>query len=184
MASFTAFDWLLVAIVLISTAMAFGRGLIRVLFSLAGLVVGLVLACWNYQSVGAQLHQWVTSVAVAQVLAFLAIILAVWFIFAVAAGLVRRAVKAVGLGFVDRLFGAVFGAVRGVLLGIALLMGLAAFMPDSSWAKESVLAPYFLGGAHAVSFVVPQHFEAQVADGARHLLKKNAEALKHSTEAQ
>ena len=162
-ASFTAFDWLLVAVVVVSAAMAFGKGLIRVLFSLAGLIVGLLVASWNYQSVGDRLHPWVASVPVAQVLAFLTIILVNWFLFAIIAGIVRRAVKAVGLGFVDRLFGAVFGAVRGVLLGLAMLMALAAFAPGSSWARESVLAPYFLEGAHAVSFVVPQHFEWRMA---------------------
>jgi membrane protein required for colicin V production len=182
--SFTAFDWLLVAIVFVSAAMAFRRGIIRVLFSLAGLIVGILVASWNYLSLAARIHPWVTSVPTAQVLAFLTIILVVWFVFAAAAGFVRRAVKAVGLGFADRLLGAAFGGVRGVLLGIAMLMALAAFAPDSSWVRESALAPYFLEGAHAVSFVVPQHFEAQMSDGARHLLKKNAEALKHSTDAQ
>ena len=184
MASFTAFDWLLAALVVVSAAMAFGRGIIRVLFSLAGLIAGILIASWNYPQLAIQIHPWVTSVPTAQILAFLTIILVVWYVFAAAAGFVRRAVKAVGLGFADRLLGAAFGAVRGVLLGIAMLMALAAFAPDSTWVTESVLAPYFLEGAHAVSFVVPQHFEAQMSDGARHLLKKNAEALKHSTDAQ
>ncbi len=120
----------------------------------------------------------------AQVLAFLTILLGVWFVAGVLAGMVRKAVKAVGLGFADRMLGAVFGAVRGVLLGIALMMAVAAFAPDSGWAKRSVLAPHFLAGAHAVSFVVPQHLAGQVSDGARHLLKKNAEALKRSVPAQ
>jgi len=182
--SFTALDWLLVAVVVVSAAMAFGRGLIRVLFSLAGLITGILVASWQYERLAAQIHPWVTNFPTAYVLSFLAIILVVWFLFAAAAGFVRRAVSAVGLGFADRLLGAVFGAVRGVLLGIAMLMAVAAFAPDSSWFKESVLAPDFLAGAHAVSFVVPQHFEAQMSDGTRRLLKKNAEALKRGTAAQ
>lgn len=182
--SFTAFDWLLVAVVVVSTAMAFRRGIIRVLFSLAGLIVGILVASWNYLALAARIQPWVSSVPTTQILAFLTIILSVWIVFAALAGFVRRAAKAVGLGFADRLLGAAFGAVRGVLLGIAMLMALAAFAPDWSWVRESALAPYFLEGAHAVSFVVPQHFEAQISDGARHLLKKNAEALKHSTAAQ
>jgi membrane protein required for colicin V production len=184
MASFTAFDWLLVAVVVISAAMAFGRGIIRVLFSLAGLIAGILIASWNYQRLAVQIHPWVTSVPTAQILAFLTIILAIWFFFAIIAGFVRRAVKAVGLGFADRLLGAVFGAARGVLLGIAAMMALAAFAPESTWIRQSVLAPYFLEGAHEVSFVVPEHFEAQMSDGARQLLKRNAEALKHNTAAQ
>jgi len=179
-ASLTGFDWILVGCVVVSAAMAFRRGLIRVLFSLAGLVAGLLVAMWNYVEVGAWIQTWVTSLATAEVLAFLAILLAVWFLFAIGGAFVRRAVRAVGLGFADRLLGAAFGVARGVLLGIAAMMALAAFAPDSEWMRESVLAPYFFHGAHAVSFVLPQHFEAQMSDGARHLFKKNAEGLKQS----
>jgi len=183
-ASLTGFDWMLVVCMAVSAAMAFRRGLIRVLFSFAGLVAGLIVASWNYLQVGASLHTWVTSVATAQILAFLAILLAVWFVFAMIGAFVRRAVKAVGLGFADRLLGAAFGVARGVLLGVAAIMALVAFAPESSWMKQSVLAPYFLEGAHAVSFVLPQHFEVQMSDGATHLLKKNSEGLKRSTPAK
>lgn len=183
-ASLTAFDWMLVGCVVISALMAFRRGFIRVLFSLAGLIAGLLVAIWNYVALAAWMHTWVTSLATAQILAFLTILLAVWFAFAVAGAFVRRAVKAVGLGFADRLLGAAFGAARGVLLGIAAMMALAAFAPDSAWMKQSVLAPYFFQGSHAVSFILPQHFEKQMSDGARQLLKKNAEALKRSTPTQ
>ncbi len=183
-ASLTAFDWMLVGCVVISAAMAFRRGLIRVLFSLAGLIAGLVVAVWNYVELGAWMHTWVSSLAIAEMLAFLAILLAVWFVFAMIGAFVRRAVKAVGLGFADRMLGAAFGATRGVLLCIAAMMALAAFAPESAWMKQSVLAPYFFQGSHAVSFILPDHFEAQMSDGARHLFKKNAEGLKRSTPAQ
>ena len=178
--SLSAFDWVLAAVVVVSALMAFRRGFIRVLFSLAGLIAGILVGSWNYLRLAAWMHRWITSVPMAQILAFLAILLAVWFVFALVAGMVRQAVRAVGLGFADRMLGAAFGAARGVLLGIAAMMAVAAFAPESSWMNRSVLAPYFLAGAHAVSFVVPQHFEAQMSDGARHLLKKNAEVLKHS----
>lgn len=154
------------------------------LFSLAGLIAGVLVASWNYLRFGDTLHRWVTSVPTAQIIAFLSILLGVWFVFAAIAGMVRKAVKAVGLGFADRMLGAAFGAVRGAFLCIAAMMALAAFVPDSGWVRKSVLAPYFLGGAHAVSFVVPPHFAGRVSDGARHLMKKNAEVLKHSAAAQ
>jgi membrane protein required for colicin V production len=178
--SLSAFDWALVAVVVVSALMAFRRGFIRVLFSLAGLIAGILVASWNYLRLGEWMHRWITSLPTAQILAFLAILLAVWFCFAAVAGIVRSAVKAVGLGFADRMLGAAFGAARGVLLGIAAMMALTAFAPDSSWTKSSVLAPYFLAGAHEVSFVVPQHFGEQMSDGASRLLKKDAEVLKRS----
>jgi len=114
-----------------------------------------------------------------------AILLGVTMVFAIAAALVRRTLKAVGLGFADRLLGAAVGAARGLLLGVAAMIAMAAFSPDSErgsgLVENSVLAPYFLGGAHAVSFVVPQHLQDQVTQGRRRLLEKSPQMLKQSS---
>ena len=44
-------DWMLAALVVYSTIRAAMRGLVRELFALGGLLVGLVLACWYYRNV-------------------------------------------------------------------------------------------------------------------------------------
>ena len=174
-----AFDWLLIALVAISTLAAFFRGFIKVLLSLAGLILGILLASWNYLSLATQLHGFITSFAAAQVIAFLLILCIVLIVFAILASVLREAVSAVGLGFFDRLLGAAFGFLRGMLVGIAVMMAVIAFLPGSPWIKRSQLAPYFLAGAHAVSFVVPQHFQEQMSAGATHLLQQSPELLPH-----
>jgi membrane protein required for colicin V production len=174
----SSFDWLLLIMVLVSVALAFRRGIIKVLFSLAGLITGIVLASWNYGRLAATLHRWVSSEAAAQVIAFLAILIGVTILFSLAAALLRKTVAAVGLGFADRLLGAGFGLLRGLLLGVAVLMAVSAFVPDSGWVRKSYLAPYFLAGAHAVSFVVPRGFEEQMAAGTSHLLQQTPEQIR------
>ena len=171
LASLTSFDWALLLLVLMSTVAAFLRGIIKVLFSLAGLITGLILACWNYPAVALGLHRWIGSLEAAQIVAFLFILALVMILFSVVASLLRRTVSAVGLGFVDRLLGALFGLLRGVLLGVAAMMAIAAFLPGNSWVRNSQLSPYFLAGAHALSFVVPENFRKQIAAGATHLLQ-------------
>jgi membrane protein required for colicin V production len=180
----SAFDWFLIMLVLLSTTAAFFRGFIKVLFSLAGLVIGILLASWNYLSLATQLHGFITSFAVAQVVAFLLILIGVMIVFAILAAVLRRAVSAVGLGFFDRLLGAVIGFLRGMLIGVAVMMAVTAFLPGSPWVKNSQLAPYFLAGAHAVSFVVPQHFQEQISAGATHLLQKRPELLQRRSLTQ
>ncbi len=170
--AFTSFDWFLVMIVALSMLAAFFRGFIKVLFSLGGLVLGLVLAAWNYASLALRLTL-LPSPAARQVAAFLLILVVVMVAFTFAAGLLRKAVSAVGLGLFDRVLGGLFGFVRGVLLGVACMMAFAAFAPQWEPLKNSQLAPYFLSGAHAVSFIVPAHFARQVSDGATHLLQKS-----------
>jgi len=91
----------------------------------------------------------------------------------IAGRLVHSTAHAVGLGFFNRLGGAAFGLVRGCLIGIVILMGISAFLPGTDLIKNSRLAPYFLAGAHAVSFVVPHDLEQLILDGATQI-KHNA----------
>ena len=174
----TGFDWFLVILVAVSVLLAFQRGFVKVLFSFAGLVAGIVLAAWNYARLALMLQRWIASSPAAQVVAFLAILFVITMFFSLAAGLARKTLSAAGLGIFDRLLGAGFGLLRGVLLGVAVMMAISAFVPGSPWLKNSRLTPYFLAGAHAVSFVVPRRFEEQMAAGAKHLLQQTPERTK------
>ena len=177
--TFTAFDWFLIATAAVSTIAAFFRGIIKVLFSLAGLILGILVAAWNYVALAARLHGFITSMPAAEVTAFLLIAIGIMVVFALLATVLRKAVAAVGLGFFDRLLGAAFGFLRGMLLGVVVMMAVTAFLPDSPWLKNSHLAPYFLSGAHAVSFVVPPHLQELISAGATHLLQKSPELFQH-----
>jgi membrane protein required for colicin V production len=163
------FDWLLIAVVGYSTIMAFIRGLLRELFGLGGLVLGILLASWKYSLFAQTLGRWISTPAVADTVAFLSIVIGVMLLATILGKLLHSTADAVGLGFFDRLGGAGFGAIRGCLLGVAILMAGAAFLPQSSSMKNSQLAPYFLGAAHAVSFVVPHDLRQRILDGAAKL---------------
>jgi membrane protein required for colicin V production len=159
------FDWLLAALLAYSTVKAFIQGFFREAFALAGLVVGLMLASWGYQAAALKLPGLITSPQIAQFVAFLGILAATMVVFNIAGKLLRRTASAIGLGLLDRLGGAVFGFVRGCLLGIAVLMAMTAFLPTAPWIRDSKMAPYFLQGAHAVSFLVPEDLRHKVLDG-------------------
>jgi membrane protein required for colicin V production len=167
------FDWFLIAVLAYSIVMAFMRGLILELFSLGGLVVGILLASWNYNHVAAFLERLISTPATAQIIAFFLIVIGVMVLSALLGKALNRTAHAIGLGFFDRLLGAVFGFARGCLFGVAILIALAAFMPHSDWIANSRLSPYFLAGVHAVSFVVPHDLQQQILTGAQQL-KHNA----------
>ncbi len=167
------FDWFLVAMLVYSTVVAFVRGFLLELFSLVGLVAGILLAAWNYPALAALLNRLITTASVADVTAFLLIAIGVMIVSALIGRTLHRTADAIGLGFFDRLLGAGFGFVRGCLLGVAILMAAAAFLPKTDWIENSHLAPYFLAGVHAVSFVVPHDLQQLILDGAVQL-KHNA----------
>ncbi|ADW69464.1 CvpA family protein [Granulicella tundricola] len=176
--SYNPFDWFLVVILVISTIAAFMRGLIRSLLSLVGFILAIVVASWNYLSFASYLGRWILNFTVAEIIAYLTILIVITIAFSMLANLLRKTASAVGLGFLDRLLGAAFGVLRGFLAGVAAMMAIAAFSPNSEWVKNSQLTPYFLEGAHAVSFVVPPRFEQQIAQGATHLLQQTPDLLK------
>jgi membrane protein required for colicin V production len=168
--SLNPFDWLLIAILAYSTISAFLTGIVVELFSLGGLIAGIFLASWHYQRFAPALQQLLhplfkPSASTCNILAFLTIALGIMVVAAIAARSLRGAARTVGLGFFDRLFGALFGLVRGCILGVSLLMAAAAFLPQSTWIANSRLTPYFLAGVHAVSFVVPQGLQQQLQNG-------------------
>jgi membrane protein required for colicin V production len=176
--TYNAFDWFLVIVLVISTVAAFMRGIIRSLLSLAGIVLGILIASWNYLAFAVWLHRWILNFTLAQVVAYVTILVVVSILATMLASVLSKTASAIGLGFLDRLFGAVFGVFRGFLIGVAIMMAMAAFLPDSDLVKESQLSPYFLQGAHAVSFVVPERFEQEIAQGATHLLKQTPDLLR------
>ena len=170
--SLSTFDWVLVGLVVISAALAFRSGMIKVVFSFVGVAAGTVLAGWYSLDGAMWLHGWIGNMMAARMIAFVGILFLVTLLCSVAAQLVRRTVKAVGLGIFDRLLGGLFGAARGGLLGVALVLAIAAFVPRSPWLKNSQLVPYFLTGAHAVSFLMPRQVKQQVDLGTASLLRQ------------
>lgn len=176
--TFNGFDWFLTGMLAFSTIAAFLRGIIKVAFSLGGLLLGIVAAGRYYQPLAQRLVGAIFSFPAAKVAAFLLIVMGIMIVFTVLANFLRSTVNAIGLGFFDRLFGAGFGFMRGCLFGSAAMMAVVAFMPDSGWIKTSQLAPYFLAGAHAVSFIVPEKFQQQVSTGASELLRETPELMR------
>jgi membrane protein required for colicin V production len=161
-------DWFLAVLLAYSVIRAVMRGFVREAFALGGLVVGLVLACWNFRIAGQYVRGLVNEQPLADLLGFFAILIVVTLIATLSGKLLSRTASAVGLGFFDRVGGALFGLARGALLGLAVLLAVTVFLPGAPWVKTSSLAPYFLRANHAVSFVMPTDLRARLADGLKH----------------
>ena len=158
-------DWGIAILLAVSTVTAFMRGLIRSLVSLAGVLLGIFVACWYTPRAAAWLGRWVEPHALAEIVAFVGILAGVYILATLLGKLLRSACSAVGLGFFDRLGGACFGFARGVLLLAAMLLPLAPYLQHVSVAQGSVLIPYLLPAAHGISFVVPRDFGSRISSG-------------------
>ena len=160
-------DWAIVIILIVSVLSAAKHGFFVEAFSLAGIVLGLLLASWNYQKLLPWIDRWVHSPGVAEAIAFIAIAIAVMVIAGLAGRLIRWSVRSIGLGWADRFIGAVFGLLKGCVLVTLGIMAIAAFLPHATWLDRSKFAPYFLSAAHEASAVTPAQLGERIREGVK-----------------
>lgn len=163
--SLNPLDWLLLAVLLYSALRAALRGFVRECFALGGLLAGFLLACWYYEPLARALHGLLSSPTMAQFIGFLLIVAAVMAAATLLGALIHRTATTIGLGLLNRTAGAAFGVVRGSVLASAFLLALTAFLPASPWLQGSRLAPYLLGGTHALSFLMPSELAVRLSEG-------------------
>lgn len=141
------FDLALIGVVTLSTLFAFVRGVVRELIALAAWIAAIVAAVVYADPVAGWFSRLDVSPVAKYVLAFALILIAVLVVGALVATALSGVVRAVGLGFVDRLLGAVFGLARGlaVVVLFALVAGVTA-LPRHDWWQNSMF-----GGPLAVA---------------------------------
>ena len=161
----TAADWLIVAVIVLNVIAAAVQGFFAEVLSLAGLVIGYIVAAWQYQRLAAWLMSFLKSDLLADIFAFLIIFFAVLILFAIAARVARKLMKEIGLSGFDRFLGALLGVVKGGLVVAVVLMGMTAFTPTSRALENSQLAPYFLVVGRAAIWVAPSALRARFYEG-------------------
>lgn len=172
-------DWLIVAALGFSVILAAAQGFFLEVFSLAGVVVGFLLASWEYPVVAG----WLTFINppwAANIVAFFVVFVAVTILAGTLGRIVSWGMKQAGLRWMDRVLGGAFGLVRGLLVITVIVMATAAFAPNAQWMSRSALAPYFLVAGRAASWLAPAEVRNKVREGIEvlHTGKQKSEAAK------
>ena len=133
------------------------QGLVKAALSLAGLIVGVILASNFYEQLAGVLG-FISNEDIANVAAFIIILVVVMIIANVVAALLKFTAKAVMLGWIDRLGGAVFGFLMGAIFMGAILASLVKFF-GTGLASESWLAGILLDKFPLVLALLPSEFD-------------------------
>ena len=160
----TAFDFVVFGVVVLSTLFGFARGFMRVVVSLAAWVFAFLLAVHLSTTLGAILPDVAGSPSARYAVAFALIIIAVLMVGALVGWSLYRIVRAIGLGFLDRLLGAVVGVARGVVIVVigVLVAGLTS-LPQQVWWQNALFAPPLVAAAMSLKPWLP-HFWAEQLD--------------------
>ena len=158
----TIADWIIVVVLAAAVLTGIARGFFRSAFSLAGLVLGLMLAAWNYWRLAGVLKMMIHSVEIANAIAFVVIALLVMAVAAILGSLLAKFFEKVGLGCLDRLAGGIFGFVEGLVFVMVAILVTVAFFPQTVWLTEARLPRYFFGALHVSIHVTPPRLSERV----------------------
>jgi membrane protein required for colicin V production len=138
----TWFDYAVLAIVGLSVLLAVFRGAVREIAALAGWAAALILSGLFAQ----ELAHWMPTALPPMprvVIAYLVIFLGVLLLSGLAGMLLAKLFRAAGLGFADRVVGALFGLARGMLIVLVgvMLAGLTSLPKEPFWREAALSGP-------------------------------------------
>lgn len=145
MDALNAADWVIVTVVGSSMLISLLRGFVREAFSLAGWVLGFIVAMVFSDRLAYLLGGFVNDETGRYILAFALLFVLTLIAVALAGKLLLSLVQFAGLGMLDRVLGMAFGFARGVVILLAVVMLRELLELDSfEWWQSSVLLPHLL----------------------------------------
>jgi membrane protein required for colicin V production len=146
-------------VLLVSLLVGAWRGLVVEVLSLAGWLAAFVLAQWFAPDVAAKLPMAGAAEPVRYAAGFVLVFVATLFASALIGFVISKLLSAVGLGFINRLLGALFGVLRGVLLILAatVVVGMTPWKSTAEW-QASVGARWATAALGILKPVLPQEF--------------------------
>jgi len=182
MLGLSVLDWLILFVVLMNVIGAIGQGFFYELFSFAGVLLGYLIAAWQYPRVAEFYARYVNSQWAADIAGFLTIFVVVALLGGVAGRTARWAVREVGLRWFDRLLGGLFGFLKGVLVCTVIVIALASFSPTSPWIRDSRIAPFMLVTGRTLIWAAPAELRQRFRDG-WNLMRTVPEHLQHTDDS-
>jgi membrane protein required for colicin V production len=139
----TSFDYIVLAIIGLSIILSVMRGFFREALSILGWVAAFVVAKTYVNQILPMMPENIPTESLRILAAFLVLFLATLLVSSLLAIALSAIFKKIGLGWLNRLLGAVFGLARGMLVVCILvfLAGLTDMPKDARWRNAMFSAP-------------------------------------------
>jgi membrane protein required for colicin V production len=177
---FTAFDGIVVLIIVLSGILAFARGFVHEVLGLASWIGAGVIALLAYPHVQPIAREYIEVTLLADIAAgatvFIVSLVALWLVARAISGRIHSS----GLGALDRSLGFVFGLARGALIVCIAFVGLNWLVPPEQqppWMVEAKSRPLVAEGAQRLIGLAPadvidtETIERTGAGGLRNVLE-------------
>jgi len=152
-------DIVILVLIVVPTLIGLKIGIIKILFTVVGMIVGVVLAGRFSESLGGELT-FISDPGWANIAAFAIILIVVMVIASILASVLKKVTSAVLLGWVNRLGGAVLGFVMGAIFCGALLSVWVNFLGIGETVSDSALANLLMNSFPFVLALLPAEFDS------------------------
>ncbi|EED35289.1 CvpA family protein [Luminiphilus syltensis NOR5-1B] len=138
---FSGFDWVVVAVVLLSMVVGLWRGFAREVMAVLGWVLAFVGASLLAKPLANALTHVIDDPTLRYLAGWLLIFVAVLAIFGAVGAFFSKQMRQPGFNLGNRFLGGMFGVVRGLVIMMAAVLLLRAFLPDSeeAWLDNAQL---------------------------------------------
>ena len=146
-------DFLICAVLLISTVVGVSRGVVREILAIVAWVVAIFLAIRFAPELGDKIPLESMGPLVRNALAGVVIVVLTLFAFGLFGKLCARLLAAASISFEDRAIGSVFGFARGVLIVCAavFILGMTSAVRTGQWRNSVLIVP----AERIIDFTVP-----------------------------
>ena len=138
----TVFDYAFLGLLAVMAILGFWRGLISEVLAIAGWILAFIVARMFAGEAAVLFVDWLSEPAFAYLAAFVLLFMVVLIAVAIVRYVLRALIRAVGLGFIDRGFGAIFGMVKAVVIACLLVaLGGAGGLSRAPWWEAAMFSP-------------------------------------------
>jgi membrane protein required for colicin V production len=141
-------DIAVLAVLGVSAALAFARGLVREVLGIGAWVGAILVTIWAYPFAQPQFRHWLGQPELADPAAIAAVFVITLILLSLVSHWVGALVAMTGLGGLDRTLGLLFGLVRGAVLVVFAYIAAGMVVPIERW-PEPVLDSRALSLAYA-----------------------------------
>ena len=157
-------DIAVIAIIGLSALLAFARGFVREVLSIASWIGAAVVAYLAFPHAQPHVRAQIAEPLVADIATGAALFIVALIIFSIISFYVGKLVKGGALNAADRGLGVLFGLLRGaVLVSLAYLLIMWIFQDEETpvWVREARTAPWVERGADLLRDLVPEDVVAE-----------------------
>ena len=136
-------DFLIIFGLILSVLYSTFRGLVREIFSLLSVIIGLLVSVRTYHLVAEPIEGLIHNSGASRIVGFIICLIIVSVAISLLGALIRKLITSTHMGRLDRFLGALFGLVKGLIVAVVMFTLLQMILPkESAVLKNSALLPH------------------------------------------